>query len=177
MTSGKKILMVIAQKDFRDEEYFIPLEIFRKAGIEVETVSSKLGHALGILGGEADIDRDIRTVSADGFDALVFVGGNGAQEYFEDEEAHRLVRDFESHGKVIAAICIAPVILAKAGVLDGEAATVWQSALDKTGPNALEAADCLIKDNPVVVSGNIITAKGREAAGEFAKMIISRIGD
>ena len=167
--------MIIARKDFRDEEYFIPLEIFQKAGAEVTTASSKPGVTLGVLGGEAEATLDIKNIKAEDFDAVVFVGGNGAQEYFENEEAHRIAREFNDAKKIVGAICIAPVILAKAGILEGRTAAVWSSAMDKTGPKALLQGKCVVSKNSVEVSDNIITANGREASEEFAREIVENI--
>jgi len=167
--------MIVAYKDFRDEEYFIPLEIFQKAGIEIATASSKIGVALGVLGGEAEVFLSIKNVRVEDFDAVVFVGGGGAQKYFENEEAHRIVREFNDAKKVVGAICIAPVILAKAGILEGKTATVWSNAMDKTGPKALLQGKCAVSQNAVEKSGNIITANGREASEEFAREIVNEI--
>ncbi len=167
--------MVIAHKDFRDEEYFIPLEIFRRSGITVTTASSKTGTAMGVLGGEAETALDIKNAKAEDFDAVVFVGGNGAQEYFDNPEAHRIAREFADAGKLTTAICIAPVILAKAGVLKEKTAAVWSSALDKTGPKALAEGKCKISPASVEKSGNIITGSGRETAEEFAREIVESL--
>jgi len=172
---GKKILMVIARKDFRDEEYFIPKKIFEDNGAEVKTASSKIGAILGFLGGETEADMTIKNSKAEDFDAVVFVGGNGAQEYFEDEEAHRVIRDFYGAGKTIGAICIAPVILAKTSILKDKKATVWQSPTDKTGPRILEQAGCSVSTSSIEKSDNIITANGREASEEFANEIVGEL--
>ncbi len=75
--SGRKILMVIAFKDFRDEEYFVPKEILEKAGAEVKVASNKTGQALGADGGEANVDYLVQGVDLNNFDAVVFVGGPG----------------------------------------------------------------------------------------------------
>jgi protease I len=170
-TSSKKILIIIARKDFRDEEYFIPKDVFYKYHIDTITASSKTGPVLGVLGGEAEATLNIKDAQAQDFDAVVFVGGNGAQEYFENAQAHRLAREFFEAEKIIGAICIAPVILAKAGILKGQTAVVWENALDKTGPRALTEAGCEVTQGAVQRSGNIITGSGREASQEFAKEI------
>lgn len=167
--------MVIARKDFRDEEYFLPLEIFRRGGAEVTTASSKPGTIIGVLGGEAEATLNIKDATAEDFDAVVFVGGDGAQEYFENKEAHRVAREFNDAGKLVGAICIAPVILAKAGILEGKTAAVWASAMDKTGPKALAQNKCKFAKNSVEISENIITANGREASEEFARVIMEEL--
>lgn len=170
-----RILLVIASRDFRDEEYFIPCAAFEKAGFGIVTAGSRTGGAIGAQGGEADITHALKDIRAADFDALVFAGGGGSAEYFEDKQAHRLAREFDAAGKLVAAICIAPVILANAGVLSGRSATVWRSALDKTGPKALEKGGCALSRSHVERSGNIITADGPESASEFAKTIISAL--
>lgn len=167
--------MIIASRNFRDEEYFIPLEIFEKAAAQVVTASSKAGPVLGVLGGEAEAALDIKDVKAENFDAAVFIGGDGAQEYFESSEAHRIAREFNDAGKIVAAICIAPVILAKSGILKNKTATVWQSAMDKIGPKALTEGRCAVSQNTVEKCGNIITANGKEAAEKFAKVIMEKL--
>lgn len=171
----KQILMVIAHKDFRDEEYFIPLTIFQQAGIKVITAGSKKGTAVGVLGGEAEITLTLKDIKSEDFDAIVFIGGNGAQEYFENAEAHRIAIEFNDAKKIVGAICIAPVILAKAGILKEKTATVWQNELDKTGTKALLKAGCKFTGSTVETSKNIITANGRDAAKEFALEIMEAL--
>ncbi len=168
---GKNILMIIASKNFRDEEYFIPFEIFQKEGAKVATASSVKGEIIGIEGGEARVTLTLKEVKADDFDAFVFVGGSGASEYFNDNEAHRIIGEAVEAHKILAAICIAPVILARAGALKGKKATVWSSILDKTGKKELKEAGCIIEDKKVVTDKKIITADSPSSAEEFAKAI------
>ena len=52
----KKIAMIIAFRDFRDEEYFVPKDILKGAGVEIKTVSTQEGTAIGADGGEVEID-------------------------------------------------------------------------------------------------------------------------
>lgn len=174
---GKNILMIIASKNFRDEEYFIPFEIFQREGAKVATASSAKGEIVGVEGGEARATLTLKEVKTDNFDAFVFAGGSGATEYFDNNEAHRIAQEAVSAHKILAAICIAPVILARAGVLRGKKATVWSSILDKTGKKELKEAGCVIEDKKVVTDGKIITADGPSSAQEFAKTIISSFRD
>ncbi|MCK5490995.1 MAG: DJ-1/PfpI family protein [Candidatus Pacebacteria bacterium] len=172
---SKNILMIIASKNFRDEEYFIPFQFFQKEGAKIITASSIEGDIMGVHGGEAVSNLTLQKIEMENFDAVVFVGGGGASEFFENGDAHRIISDTIKLYKVLAAICIAPVILAKAGVLDGKNATVWSSALDKNGKKELEKAGCSVLDKNVVVDGNIITANGPAVAEEFAKEITEAI--
>ncbi|MCK5332633.1 DJ-1/PfpI family protein [Candidatus Parcubacteria bacterium] len=173
----KNILMVVASKNFRDEEYFIPFRIFQKEGAKIVTASSVEGDIIGVHGGEAISTLTLQKVEVENFDAVIFVGGGGAAEFFENSDAHRIVTDAIRLNKVLGAICIAPVILAKAGVLNGKNATVWSSSLEKTGTKELEASGCSVSDQNVVVDGNIITANGPAVAEEFAREIIKTVSN
>ena len=169
---GKNILMVIASKNFRDEEYFIPYEIFQNEGAKITTASSMKGESVGIEGGEARSTMLLKEVNPKDFDAIVFVGGDGAKEYFDNDEAHKLAQEFYSRRKVVAAICIAPVILARSGILKIKKATVWSSLANKSGLEELKSAGCNYADEGVVVDGKIITADGPAKSEEFAKAVV-----
>jgi len=67
---------------------------------------------------------------------------------------------------VLAAICLAPAILAKAGILKGKKATVWEGARNK-----VVAGGAAYREGPVVIDGKIITANGPSAAAQFGKSI------
>ncbi len=167
-----KIALIIAFENFRDEEYFIPKDVFEKNGAKVKTFSSSLGKAIGKFGGEAKADFLLEDLDVDNFDAIVFAGGPGAKQYIEDERCLEIAREAEKMGKVLGAICIAPLILSAAGVLKGKRATVWSSSLDKSAINILEASGAVYEDKRVVVEDKIITGSGPEAAESFAKTIM-----
>ena len=167
----KKIAMIIAFRDFRDEEYFIPKEVFEKNGAEVKTVSTKEGEAIGSQGGEAEVDILLDDFKTSDFDAVVFIGGSGTLKYLDNETSYNIAKEVISEKKVLAAICIAPIILAKAGVLFERKATVWSSLLDKNSIKILEGNGVVYQDKPVVIDGNIVTGNGPEAAEEFGEAI------
>ena len=169
----KKIAMIISFREFRDEEYFIPKEIFESAGAEIFTVSSSLGKAIGKLGGETDVNILLENLNVAEYDAILFVGGPGAQGYIENETCHKIARETVNSQKVLGAICIAPAILAKAGVLEGKKATVWNSIMDKSAVNILKDNGADFQDISVVIDGKIVTASGPQAAKEFAEAIIN----
>lgn len=162
---GKKVLMIIAPENFRDEEYFQPKEIFLKSGAEVTTASLKTGKIKGMLGGIAEAEITLDDVEVEYYDAIVFSGGSGASVYFDNEKALKIVREAFEKGKIIGAICIAPAILANAGILKGKNATVWKS---EETLKIFEEQGVNYTGKDVEVSGNIITANGPHAAKEFA---------
>jgi len=172
---NKKIAMVISFRDFKDIEYFIPRNIFINKKAKVLTVSSKKGIAIGNDGGEANVDIEASEFKVETFDAVVFIGGSGMSKKLDDAEFQRIVKDAVENDKVLGAICIAPALLAKAGVLNGKEATVWSSYLDKEPVNILRRNGAIYKEESVVVDGKIITANGPEAAKEWAGTLIGVI--
>ena len=161
------ILMVVAHENFRDEEYFEPRKIFDEAGAEVVVASSALKAARGMLGGEVTPDKLVTDIEISDYDAIVFVGGSGAQEYFENETVLEIAREAGEQRKVLGAICIAPVILANAGLLEGMRATVWSSMSDR-----LEKKGAEYVKTDVVGTGRLVTGSGPAAAGKFAREIL-----
>lgn len=159
--------MVIAQRDFQEKEYDTPKAIFQKAGFEVVTAAEEKGVAKNKMGGETKVDISLNDVNVRDFEAIVFVGGPGAEAYFEHEKVLNLVKEVNQEGRLIAAICIAPTILANAGILNGKNATAFvteEDSLRRGGANFTAA--------PVEADGNIITANGPEAAEVFGKKIV-----
>ena len=173
--SNIKIAMIVAYKDFRDEEYFVPRGIFDEAGFAVKVVSDEIGTAQGADGGDVNIDIDLSDLDVSDFDAVVFIGGPGALNHLDNGEAYKIARDTLAQNKILAAICISPTILAKAGVLNGKKATVWTSPLNKEAENVLEQNGAIYQDEKVVQDGNIITADDPSSAKEFANKIVDAL--
>jgi len=167
---GKKVVMVVPLKDFWDIELTKVKEIFEQNGLMVTIASSTLKEAKGIFGTTIKPDVVLSKVKHTLYDAIVFVGGEGAIQYWDDPHAHRLVKAAFKEGKVLGAISIAPITLANTKVLKGRRATVW-STLGKR----LEGSGAIYTGNPLEVDGNIVTADSYEAAEEFAKTILSMI--
>ena len=164
---GKKIVMIIARENFRDEELNVPLAIFTKAGAEVTVASPSLSPAKGKLGAVVKPDILYSDIDPAAYDAVVFVGGPGAVQYLNDPRAHRIARETLGAGRVLAAICVAPAILANAGVLKGKKATVFPSDQD-----ALVRGGARYTATGVEVDGTIVTADGPQSAAPFANAIV-----
>jgi protease I len=166
----KKAVMIIAEDNFRDEELFVPRKVLEDNGIEVTIASTSLGLAKGVMGGSAQPDILVNDIKMKDFNAVVFVGGGGSSQYWNDPIAHKIIQEAGAGNKVVAAICIAPVTLAKAGILKGKRATVWSSEAGQ-----LKAAGAIYTAYPVEVDGNIITASGPGAAGDFGEEIVKAL--
>lgn len=168
----KKIVFIIAFRNFRDAEYFIPKEILENTGVEVKTASNKTGVAIGADGGDVQVDLLVKDLNPADFDAVIFVGGPGCLNALDNEYSYKIAQETAAQNKILASICISPVILAKAGVLFGKRATVWSSVMDKSPIRILEDNKAIFEDNSVVTDSNIITANGPGAAKEFGEGII-----
>ncbi len=162
-----RILMVVGSRGFRDEEYFEPRRVFEAARIEVVTASSREGPVRGALGGWARADRFLAAVRAADYDAVVFVGGEGAREFVDSRTAWRLAREAVGQGKVLGAICMAPLILARAGLLRERRVTAWPGVRDEVA-----RAGALVVDDPVVVDERLVTADGPQSARSFAEALV-----
>ncbi len=160
------VLMVIAPEVFRDEEYTHPREVLERRGATVITASTRPGLCTGKLGMTVTADAALGDVDSDALDAVVFVGGGGAQVFFDDPKAHQLARTLAATGRVVAAICIAPSTLAHAGLLAGRRVTSFSSQ-----EFDLDAHGAIYTGEPVEVDANFITANGPEAAYAFGEAI------
>jgi len=170
-----KVAIIIAFKGFRDTEYFIPKGMLARLGVEIVTASNKQGLAIGADGGEMIVDILISSIKVDDFDAIVFVGGPGCLENLDNEESYRLARKAVSKNKILAAICVSPIILAKAGVLEEKKVTVWSSETNKEGVKVLEEKGAKHQPDALLVDGNIITANGPLAAYKFGDAILEAL--
>jgi protease I len=162
----KRALLIIAPVNFRDEEFFEPKAILENAGVQVTTASVTTAYATGKLGATVKPDIALKDVKAADYDAVVFVGGNGAAVYLDDASAHRIARDAVAQHKLLAAICVAPAVLARAGVLKNVKATVFPS-----DSHELTSNGALYTGAEVEIDGNIITGAGPQAAKQFGRAL------
>jgi len=169
---GKKAVMIIAEKNFRDEELFEPKKILEAEGVKVIVVSTSFNTARGMLGGKVKPDMLLSEIKVDDYDAIIFVGGSGASQYWNDSLAHNIAKEAVEKNKVLGAICIAPVTLANAGVLTGKKATVWPSERGK-----IEAKGAIYTGESVQIEGKIITAEGPQAARKFGEAIAKALSN
>jgi len=172
LISKKRVVLIIAYQGFQDFEYSETRNVLEKAGADITVASSLKGEAQGKLGKKIEVDKTLEEIKAEDFDALIFIGGPGALEYVDDPLAHQLATQTVNQGKILGAICIAPEILAKAGVLKGRKATVWSSAIDRSPIELLKENGAEYVDQDVVVDKNIITGNGPSAASEFGRKIV-----
>ncbi len=162
------VLLIIAD-NYKEEEYTNTKKVLEDAGLTSETASS-VANPKSTAGKTVAADVTLDKVDVSQYKAVVFIGGPGATVYLNDQNALKIAQEAVNQDKILAAICIAPVILANAGVLDGKKATVWDAG-DRQTISKIEAKGAVFTDEKVVQDGKIITANGPAAATEFGKTI------
>ncbi len=169
-----KALLIIAKEGFQDLELKGTRDALVAAGFDVELASSEAGSCTGKFGSTEQALYGFEEIDLGLFDRVAFIGGPGAGALADNVQAQHLARSVMRVGKPLGAICIAPTILAKSGVLRGKKATVWDDGKG-TQIDLLERCGAEFVDMPVVVDGIIVTANGPAAAEEFGKVFASAV--
>ncbi|MCQ8894762.1 MAG: DJ-1/PfpI family protein [Methanolinea sp.] len=168
-----KVLVVVAPENYRDEELTEPLAACDRAGIGYDIASTRKGECRGMLGGKVQATLALADVDPSLYQGIVIVGGSGSPVYlWNDEMLRQLVLSFSRQGKVVAAICLSPVVLAHAGILKGKAATCYESP---ASTREMVKGGARSSRDPVVVDGSVITANGPAAARDFAAAVIKAL--
>jgi len=166
----KKAVLIVPQSLFRDEELFETRRALDQAGIQTTVASTQVGLVMGILGGRAESQLTIEQLKLDDFDAVIFIGGPGAREYFDNPAILGIARQARQKQKIIGAISIAPTILANAGLLEGVHVTGFLTERDK-----LVQAGAVYTGSPVERDGLIITARDPRSASQFGRAIADAV--
>jgi protease I len=164
-------LVVLAQEGYQDHELEGTVQGLSGAGFDIALCSKESGACTGKFGGKVQATLAMRDVDPSAFDRFAFIGGPGAKALRDDPEALALAKKIAGTGHVFGAICIAPTILAAAGVLKGKKATVWNN--DGEQGTFLSYHGAEFTDDDVTVDGLLVTANGPEAAAEFGKKLAS----
>ncbi len=162
---------IIAHENFRDEEYSEPTRVLESNNIQIVTASWDLGTATGKLGLQVKVDTAINNIDSVNYNAVVFIGGAGSKKYWDNPIAHQIAVKTLNNKKILAAICSAPVTLARAGVLRGKKATCFSGDKEE-----LIKGGAIYTGNPVEQDGLIITADGPGAASSFGLAIVKELG-
>jgi protease I len=167
--TGKKVLMIIPHTQFRDEEFFEPRSILEREGATVAVGSTTKRTCFGMKGGVVEADLAIADAKADDYDALVLCGGSSAPDLlWNDKKLQELTAAASAQGKVVAAISLATVVLAKAKLLEGKPATVYflPQAIQE-----LKNGGATISSDPLIISDRMILAEGPEESAHFGDAI------
>ena len=161
--------IVLLNEGFEESEAIVPIDIMRRAGIEVTLLA--INASLEVKGAHGiTIMADALLKDTDTSDAtlLLLPGGPGTKELSQNLPVREVVAHFAKTGRWIAAICAAPMILGQLGLLHGRRATCYPGyEIELKGANLTNA--------DVVVSDKIITARGAGVSFRFGFEIISQL--
>lgn len=140
------------------------IDLLRRAGLEVVTAGLEPGPVRASRGVVLQPDATLDAVLDQSFDMVALPGGlPGADHLDQDPRIHALLERMAAQQGFTAAICAAPKVLARAGLLDGRRATAY--------PGVLEAAESAA----VVRDGQVITSRGPGTAMDFALALIEAL--
>ncbi len=165
-------VIVFLADGFEEVEALTVVDYLRRVeSIQVDTVSIK--DSLQVLGAhyiEVKADKTIdqlQDISL--YDAVIIPGGMpGASNLRDHQEVIKILKEMNENEKLVAAICAGPIVLAKAGIIDGKNVTSYPGFEE-------DLKNAHYKEDDVVCDGNIITARGPAKAEDFAIEIIKKL--
>lgn len=167
-----KVLVPLAQ-GCEELEAVTIIDLLRRADITVVTAGLtdepvKASRNVTIIP-----DKNLDEALKEDYDMVVLPGGlPGADNLNNDERIHGVLKKMVESGKFAGAICAAPIVLAKAGVLSGKKATSYPGFLDK-----MNLPDVTYTGGAVERDGKIITSRGPGTAMDFALAVIEMLKD
>lgn len=165
------MVYVLLADGFEEIEALEPIDIMRRAGIEVKTVSIM---STNVVTGAHNIpviaDIMVNEVNTGDMDLLMLPGGAGHQLLDASNEVHGLINEALIRGKYISAICASPSILGKKQLLMDKKATCFP------GFEQYCYGAEMVRDK-AVIDGKIITGRGAGAASDFAFLMVSVLKD
>ncbi|MFR1411843.1 MAG: DJ-1/PfpI family protein [Akkermansia sp.] len=167
-----KKVAILAAPGFEEIELIAPLDILRRLNMEVLLAGVQSDKVVSTHDVTVTTDTMLDKLHADKLDAVL--PGMGSWILRTPEVIH-LVKKMNEAGKLVAAICAAPIVLAKAGLVKDKDVTAYPAQDVYRELN--EAGAHIIKDENVVLDGNVLTANGPGAAMLFGYSIGEYLGE
>jgi protease I len=165
---GSRVLFVL-YRSYWPPELDIPRATLEDLGVTALVASLESGVVKGQQDGQVVADFRLADVHGGDYDAVIYVGGGGYEH--EEPEGQRVAREAAEAGKIVAAICVAPLCLARAGVLEGRRATV------ALGSQLLEEMGAIYTSTAVERDGQFITAKSPGDVQHFSLAIAAALAE
>jgi protease I len=170
---GRERIICLLGQGFEDSEFRVPYDRLKAAGYQVEIVGPQAGEELKGYRGKESVkaDKGIDDVRPDQYGALLIPGGQSPDHLRADDRFVSFVRDFDTLGLPLAAVCHGPQLLMAAGLVQGRTLTAW-----KTVQGDLEQMGAVVLDQPVVIDGNWITSRKPQDLDDFSDALIRALG-
>jgi protease I len=174
--SGLKVA-ILATDGFEQSELTEPLKALKEAGAKTQVVSPKTGKIRGWnhkeWGQEIGVDQELKSASAEDYDALVLPGGVMNPDSLRMEpKAVAFVKSFFDAGKPVAAICHGPWTVVESGAAKGHKMTSWPSL--KTD---IKNAGGEWVDQEVVVDHNLVTSRKPDDLPAFNRELLKMFAE
>ncbi|MBD2846928.1 type 1 glutamine amidotransferase [Paenibacillus sp. IB182496] len=168
----KKVAFLLAD-EFEDSEMKNPYDAMTKNGMEAVIISLQKGQTLKGKNGTIEYTSHLSAgdALAQDYEAVVIPGGKSPGHLLQNKRIIEFVTEANQQGKLIAAICHGPQVLAEAGLLRGRTLTGYPGIADE-----IREAGGHYEDREVIVDGNLITSRTPEDEPAFIKAIIDRLG-
>lgn len=165
-----KTVYTFLANGFEEIEAVTPIDMMRRAGIRVRTIGVNGKTITGAHGIQIQADEDGAEFALPEDASMVFLpgGGEGTENLKKSEMVSAVLKDAAARGLPCAAICAAPTVLQKAGLLAGKKLTSFPGVNDQFPDGTHTGA-------PVQVDGNIITARSAGVALPFAVALIAML--
>ena len=163
----KKVLQLVSD-DFEDLELWCPVMRLREAGAIVDLAAEKPGKYKGKYGVPCEVEISFLDVNAADYDGILIPGGWAPDKLRRFPKVLELVREMNAAGKLVGIICHAGWVLASAEVLQGKKVTSTPGIRDD-----LVHAGAAWLDQPVVIDGNIVSARRPPDIPEYEKALVS----
>jgi 4-methyl-5(b-hydroxyethyl)-thiazole monophosphate biosynthesis len=161
-------VLAILAEGFEEVEAITPVDVLRRAGVEVTLAALADGiHVNGRNGVTLHADTTLAAVESRDFDCLFLPGGPGTKHLRADPRVRALVLRQHAAGRWLAAICAAPTVLNDAGLLAGRRYTAHFSV-------AAELPRILTEER-TVTDGNILTSRGAGTALDFGLLLVEKL--
>ncbi len=158
---------VLVTEGFHDGEAYIPIGYLTNQGMDITVIGPEIGTVTAYNSEfTITVERAVRDVSVDDFDALVLPGGRAPSALREIPEVVEFAEEFFKSGKTVGAICHGPQVLVTAGVLEGRTCTAVGGIKQE-----LEEAGATYVDEEVVIDGNLITSRTPPDLAVFSQAI------
>jgi len=172
MNEAVKVLVPLAQ-GCEELEAITIIDLLRRASFDVTTAGLDNQPVKASRGTVLIPDMDLTQALLDKYHLFVMPGGlPGADNLANDERIVNLIQSMVKADKYVAAICAAPKVLAKAGVLEGKKATSYPGVLD-----SMEVPRMTCTGAAVEVDGKIVTSRGPGTAMDFALALIALLSN
>lgn len=166
----KKVAVVLVQ-GFEIVEAMAPLDMMRRAKIDVDTISvENKEYVKSAINVDIKVDKKLSDVDLTTYDLVFLPGGPGTSNYYNSQELLDAIKSMYENNKYVTAICAAPSVLAKLNILENRNAISFP-----TFQHFLTEGGAELVDQNVVVSDNVITGRAAAAAIDMGLQLVETI--